>query len=123
MNVLDYIIYEPLPDYYYQAYNHNKALGWVSTKLTPDEYDITKIRPGHCPLKHMKLKDYIVGNFLIYNPISYFEEFKSHINVKRLIYSDRLFTRLVECGWLHLHPVSVAAEIPHFSHVLGKWRD
>ena len=100
MNVLDYIIYEPLPDYYYQAYNHNKALGWVSTKLTPDEYDITKIRPGHCPLK-----------------------FKSHINVKRLIYSDRLFTRLVECGWLHLHPVSVAAEIPHFSHVLGKWRD
>ena len=172
MNVLDYIIYEPLPDYYYQAYNHNKALGWVSTKLTPDTYDISKIRPGHCPLKHIqeytipkiqeiknkisgffiiegdckinisyneflkmniqqptwlgykkKLKDYIVGNFLIYIPISYFEEFKSHINVKRLIYSDRLFTRLVECGWLHLHPVSVAAEIPHFSHVLGKWRD
>ena len=171
MNVLDYLIYSPIPEYYYEAYEHNLALGWVSTKLSPDTYNITKIRPGHCPLKHIqeytipkiekirnkisgffiiegdckinisyneflkmnitvptwlgykkKLKDYIVGNFLIYIPINYFEEFKMNVNVKRLIYSDRLFTKLVDSGWLTLHPVSVASELPHFSNVLGKFR-
>ena len=171
MNLLDYIIYEPTPSYYNSAYEHNKALGWVSTELTADTYDISKIKAGHCPLKHIieitipkiekiknnidgffiiegdvkinityqqfldldikiptwlgykkKLKDYIVGNFLIYIPISYFEEFKMHVNVKRLIYSDRLFTRLVDCKWLTLHPVSHASELPHYSNVLGKFR-
>lgn len=172
MNVLDYIIFEPTPTYYNSAYEHNKALGWVSTELTPDTYDITVVKPGHCPLKHIieitipkiekiknnidgffiiegdvkinisyneflkmnitvptwlgykkKLKDYIVGNFLIYIPINYFDEFKNHMSVKRLIYSDRLFTRLLEQDWLHLHHETLAHEIPHFSNVLGKWRN
>lgn len=171
MNVLDYIIFEPTPTYYNSAYEHNKALGWVSTELTPDTYDITVVKPGHCPLKHIieitipkiekiknnidgffiiegdvkinisyneflkmnitvptwlgykkKLKDYIVGNFLIYIPINYFDEFKELMNVKRLVYSDRLFTRLVDSGWLHLHHETVAHEIPHYSNVLGKFR-
>ena len=171
MNPIDYIIYSPLPDYYHEAYNHNALRGWVSTELSPDTYDITKIKPGRCPLKHIieytipkiekikhkisgffiaegdveiditydeflkmnitvpmwlgykkKLKDYIVGAFLLYIPINYFEEFKMYVNVKRLVYSDRLFTRLVEQGWLHLHHETLAHEIPHFSNVLGKFR-
>jgi len=171
MNVLDYLIYSPLPDYYHEAYEHNRALGWVSTELTPDSYDINVVKPGHCPLKHIqdytipkiekirnkisgffviegdckinitydeflkmnitvptwlgykkKLKNYIVGNFLIYIPIEYLDEFKELMNVKRLVYSDRLFTKLVDCGWLHLHHETVAHEIPHYSNVLGKFR-
>ena len=74
MNVLDYLIYSPIPEYYYEAYEHNLALGWVSTELSPDSYDITKIRPGHCPLKHIiestipkieEIKNKISGFFVI----------------------------------------------------------
>ena len=171
MNPIDYIIYSPLPDYYHEAFQHNKALGWVSTDLTADSYDITKIKAGRCPLLHIqqytlpkiekikhkisgfflaegdvkidityqqfldldihqptwlgykkRLSTYIVGAFLLYIPINYFEEFKMYVNVKRLVYSDRLFTKLVDCGWLHLHPVSVASELPHYSNVLNAWR-
>jgi hypothetical protein len=53
MNVLDYIIYAPLPEYYREAYEHNKQLGWVATTLTPDRYDTSVIKAGHCGLKHM----------------------------------------------------------------------
>ena len=172
MNPLDYIIYALLPQYYHEAYEHNKQLGWVATTLTPDRYDTSVIKPGHCGLKHMieitlpkidklknkihgffiiegdvkidisykeflelniteptwvgykkKQKDYIVGNFLIYIPITHFDEFKNHLKITRLIYSDRFFTKLVDNNWLKLHNKSIAREIPHFSNVLGRWRD
>ena len=51
MNLLDYIIYDPLPSYYKEAFHHNKELGWKSTPLTPDSYTI---KPCHCPFKHIK---------------------------------------------------------------------
>ena len=172
MNPLDYIIYAPLPQYYKEAYEHNKLLGWVATKLTPDSYSTSVIKPGHCGLKHMiditlpkidklkdkihgffiiegdvkidisykeflelniteptwlgykkKQKDYIVGNFLLYFPMTHFEELKEHLKITRLIYSDRFFTKLVEKKWLKLHNKSIAREIPHHSNVLGRWRD
>ena len=172
MDVLDYIIYAPLPKYYHEAYEYNKQKGWVATTLTPDRYNTSVIKPGHCPLKHMieitlpkidKLKDkihgffiiegdvkiditykeflaldisvptwlgykkkqknYIVGNFLIYIPMTHFEELKEHMKITRLIYSDRFFTKLVDNNWLKLHHKSVAHEISHHSNVLGRWRD
>ena len=172
MNPLEYIIYAPLPEYYHEAYEHNKQKGWVATTLTPDRYNTSVIKPGHCPLKHMieitlpkidKLKDkihgffiiegdckiditydeflsldikeptwlgykkkqknYIVGNFLIYIPMTHFHELKEHMKITRLIYSDRFFTKLVENNWLKLHHKSVAHEISHHSNVLGRWRD
>jgi len=54
MNLLEYIIYEPLPSYYKEAYNHNKKRGWDATELTPDNYDITTIKAFHCPFKHIR---------------------------------------------------------------------
>ena len=169
MNLLDYIIYDPLPSYYKEAFHHNKELGWKSTPLTPDSYTI---KPCHCPFKHIKeitipkidkikdningffiiegdvkininyndflkmnikeptwlgykkkLSDYIVGNFLIYIPIEYFEEFKDLLNKQtRNIFSDRFFTNLVNIGWLKLHNESIANEIPHYSNVLKSFR-
>tara|TARA_R110002153_G_scaffold273354_2_gene444070 strand:+ start:536 stop:1090 length:555 start_codon:yes stop_codon:yes gene_type:complete len=170
-NVLDYIIYEPLPSYYKEAFTHNKDLGWISTDLTPDSYDIEKINVFHTPFKHIKeitipkiekiknningffiiegdvkininydeflkmnitkptwlgykkkLKNYIVGNFLIYIPIHFFEEFKLEFTEqKRLIFSDRFFTKLVKKNWLVLSDKSVVEEIPHHSNILNKW--
>jgi len=67
-----------------------------------------------------KLSNYIVGNFLIYIPSTHFEQFKNYIqNQKRLIYSDRFFTKLYFDDWLHLHDKSVASEIVHYSNVLN----
>ena len=169
MNLLDYIIYEPLPSYFIKAVSHNHNLGWKSTALTPDSYTI---KASHCPFKHIKeisipkidkikniidgffliegdvlidinyndflkmniteptwlgykkkLYDYIVGNFLIYIPIEYFEEFKVLVdNQKRKIYSDRFFTKLYFDGWLKLHNKSIVNEIPHYSNVFGGFR-
>jgi len=65
-----------------------------------------------------KLSNYIVGNFLIYIPIKYFEEFKILINNQANVYSDRFFTKLVKSNWLKLRDTSVATEIPHTSNVL-----
>ena len=74
MNLLDYIIYEPLPYYYNEAYNYNKNKGWVSTDLTPDSYDLNFTKVYHCPFKHIKEitipkieeeQDYINGFFII----------------------------------------------------------
>ena len=69
-----------------------------------------------------KQKDYIVGNFLIYIPMTHFHELKEHMKITRLIYSDRFFTKLVKSNWLSLRDESVATEIPHFSNVLNAWR-
>ena len=66
-----------------------------------------------------KLKDYIVGNFLVYIPVTYLLEFKMKLDKqKRLIYSDRFFTKLVFEGWLEVTPKSYATEIEHYSNVL-----
>lgn len=54
MNLLEYIIYEPLPSYYKEAYNFNKKRGWLSTELTPDAYDLKDIKACHCPFKHIR---------------------------------------------------------------------
>ena len=70
-----------------------------------------------------KLSEYIVGNFLIYIPIEYFEEFKVLVEKQeRNIFSDRFFTKLYFDGWLKLHHKSIANEIPHYSNVLGGFR-
>tara|TARA_R110000765_G_scaffold245757_1_gene347872 strand:- start:3453 stop:3974 length:522 start_codon:yes stop_codon:yes gene_type:complete len=172
MNLLEYIIYNPLPEYFYKSQNHNSSLGWKSTDLTPDDYDTNIIKPGHCGFKHLKeitipkiekikdtitgfyiiegdvtihlsyeivekinltrptwlgykkkLSNYIVGNFLIYIPITHFQEFKELLNnQKQLIYSDRFFTKLYQSKWLDLFHKSLATEIPHYSNVLGNFR-
>ncbi len=169
MNYLDYVIYEPLPKYFIEAYSHNHNLGWRSTRLTPDKYTI---KPAHCPFKHIKeitipkinkiknhidgffiiegdvkidisykeflnlnieeptwlgykkiLSNYIVGNFLIYIPIKFFDEFKDLIDKQeRNIFSDRFFTKLYFDGWLKLYHKTIAREIPHYSNVLGGFR-
>ena len=67
------------------------------------------------------LKDYIVGNFLIYIPITYLPEFKLD-NQKRLVYSDRFFSKLVAEGWLKISNKTYADEICHFSNVIGRIR-
>ena len=70
-----------------------------------------------------KLSNYIVGNFLIYIPSTHFKEFKNYIdNQKRLLYSDRFFTKLYFNDWLNLHNKSVASEIVHYSNVLNAVR-
>ena len=70
-----------------------------------------------------KLKDYIVGNFLVYIPITYLLEFKMKLDKqKRLVYSDRFFTKLVEEGWLKITNKTYAGEIVHYSNVLGAIR-
>ena len=67
-----------------------------------------------------KLSDYIVGNFLIYIPINYLNEFKSLLEKqKRLVYSDRFFSKLYFNDFLKLKEKSVAQEIVHYSKVKG----
>ena len=70
-----------------------------------------------------KLSNYIVGNFLIYIPSTYYKEFKSKLEEeKRLIFSDRFFSKLYFSGWLKLTPKSYATEIEHFSNIIGTIR-
>jgi len=66
-----------------------------------------------------KLSHYIVGNFLIYIPKQYYNQFKQELNNQsRLIYSDRFFTKLYNKGFLKLSNKSYANEIEHYSNVL-----
>ena len=70
-----------------------------------------------------KLKDYIVGNFLLYFPISHFEELEQEFQKQtRLIYSDRFFTKLYRKGFIKLKDCSVAKEIEHWSNVINAVR-
>ena len=65
----------------------------------------------------------MVGNFLIYIPITYLLEFKQKIMAeKRLMFSDRFFTKLVKNGWLEITPKSYATEIEHYSNIFGSIR-
>ncbi len=65
----------------------------------------------------------MVGNFLIYIPITYLLEFKQKVMAeKRLLFSDRFFTKLVKNGWLEITPKSYATEIVHYSNVFGSIR-
>ena len=74
MNPLEYIIYEPLPDYFNQAYMHNKKLGYNNLTVTPDNYNTEIIPARHCGFQHIKeitvpkiekIKDSITGFFII----------------------------------------------------------
>lgn len=66
---------------------------------------------------------YYCGNFLIYIPRDFIEELNTHFtNQKKYVYSDRFFTKLVECGWLKLNNKSVADEIEHYSNIINKIR-
>jgi len=65
----------------------------------------------------------IVGNFLIYIPITYLLEFKQKVMAeKRLLFSDRFFTKLVKSGWLDITNKSYATEIEHYSNILKNIR-
>ena len=65
-----------------------------------------------------KLSDYIVGNFLIYIPVEYLQDFCSHLEKqKRLVYSDRFFSKLYFNNFLKLKEESIACEIVHYSNV------
>ena len=65
-----------------------------------------------------KLSNFIVGNFLIYIPINYLNEFNSLLEKqKRLVYSDRFFSKLYFNDFLKLKEKSVATEIVHYSNV------
>lgn len=66
---------------------------------------------------------YIIGNYLIYIPRNYFEEFKLLIITEpKLIFSDRFFSKLVFNNWLKVNEKSVAGEIEHYSNVYKKFR-
>ncbi len=70
-----------------------------------------------------KLKNYIVGNFLLYFPKSSFSELENEfMKQKRLIYSDRFFTKLFKKGFLKLKEESIATEIVHYSNVINAVR-
>tara|TARA_R110002110_G_scaffold405838_1_gene625249 strand:- start:32 stop:607 length:576 start_codon:yes stop_codon:yes gene_type:complete len=67
-----------------------------------------------------KLSNYIVGNFLIYFPISSLDALQEHFDKQtRLVYSDRFFSKLYFNGFLKLAPKSVAGELVHYSNVKG----
>lgn len=67
-----------------------------------------------------KLSNYIVGNFLIYFPRESIPELNELFKKqKRLVYSDRFFTKLYMSGFLDLYETSKATEIEHYSNVLG----
>lgn len=175
MDYLEYLIYDPLPDYFFIASDHNKNLGYKHLEITPDSYDINVVKPYHCGFKHIReitipkvdkikkeikgifiiegdvkinkdydyntflnenhkqpiwlgykktLSNYIVGNFLIYIPMTHWEEFKFRIlhRQKQLCFSDRFFTKLYFNNYLKLKEKSVAEEIPHYSNILKGWR-
>jgi hypothetical protein len=85
-----------------------------------ENYDITK--PYWLGYKK-RLKDYIVGNFLLYFPSSFLETLKEECDKKkRPIFSDRFFSQLVFKGLIEVIPESVATEIPHISGTTGKFR-
>lgn len=66
-----------------------------------------------------KLCDYIVGNFLLYFPRKDIEKLNEYfIKQKRLVYSDRFFSKLYfDKGFIKLNPKSVADEVEHYSEV------
>ena len=67
--------------------------------------------------------NYIVGNFLLYFPIKYLEELEIHFtNQKRLLYSDRFFSKLYNKGFIKLHKGSVGTEIQHHSNIIQNKR-
>ena len=70
-----------------------------------------------------KLCNYIVGNFLIYFPIEYFDELELYIKEqKRLVYSDRFFSKLYFEGFLKLNDKSIAGELVHHSNIINDIR-
>ena len=70
-----------------------------------------------------KQSNYIVGNFLLYFPRSSIIELnKRFINQKRLVYSDRFFTKLYYDGFIKLLPQSLTTEIEHYSNVINAIR-
>jgi hypothetical protein len=71
-----------------------------------------------------KLSNYIVGNFLLYFPIQYLDKLKEYFdNQKRLVYSDRFFTKLYFDGFIKLKNKSIADEIEHYSSVKKNIRE
>ena len=71
-----------------------------------------------------KLTNYIVGNFLLYFPIQYLDKLKKYFdNQKRLVYSDRFFTKLYFDGFIKLNNKSIAYEIEHYSNVKDNIRE
>lgn len=65
-----------------------------------------------------RLSNYVVGNFLLYFPRSHFSELEKHfLNQKKLIFSDRFFTKLVDKNFIKLKDKSIATEIEHYSMV------
>jgi len=93
---------------------------WINKDFTFDKFIELKLtKPTWLGYKK-KLSDYIVGNFLIYIPIEYLDELIEYFkNQKKLLYSDRFFTKLYDCGWLDIIDISVANEIEHYSNVYG----
>lgn len=66
-----------------------------------------------------KLSNYIVGNFLLYFPRSSIIELNNRfIKQKRLVYSDRFFTKLYYDGFIDLLDTPKTTEIEHYSNVL-----
>lgn len=71
-----------------------------------------------------KLTNYIVGNFFLYFPIQYLDKLKKYFdNQKRLVYSDRFFTKLYFDGFIKLKNKSIAYEIEHYSNVKDNIRE
>tara|TARA_R110000824_G_scaffold220305_9_gene407445 strand:+ start:910 stop:1485 length:576 start_codon:yes stop_codon:yes gene_type:complete len=67
-----------------------------------------------------KLSNYIVGNFLIYFPIKSLDALQKLFDEqKRLVYSDRFFSKLYFSGFLKLADKSIAGELVHYSNVKG----
>ena len=64
----------------------------------------------------------VYGNFLIYIPIEYYEEFKKKIFKTKIMYSDSFFTKLLKENFLDILDKSIGNEVAHFSNVSKTFR-
>lgn len=92
---------------------------WIHEDFTFNKFIELKLdKPTWLGYKK-KLDTYIIGNFLIYIPLKYLDELIVHFkNQKKLLLSDRFFTKLYKLGWLDVVDKTVANEIEHYSNVL-----
>jgi hypothetical protein len=91
--------------------------------IIDDDYNVNNIDTPDYPVWYgykKKRSTYIIGNFLLWLPKSYYNILQEEIEKKKgnLLYSDRFFTQLVKKDIIKLHSKSIANEIQHYSNVI-----